>query len=240
MKKLNESSLLKQRLKMKIKHSLVNSGVVGLSNMARTDANIIRFMWLFLLIASTIGCFYVIGKAISEYTQFNTNISINRVQDLPSSFPAITICNINPFYELNMTKYLTLKLPYFDNFNCLLRLNNQTNPTQFIKIGKECFNSTRVYTILEKLVDKTKRFMLNDNLTNTQRQELGYNLETQMLISCKFNDISCTANNFTKFFSNTYCNCYTFNDGKNQSILQTSQTSSKFGLTLEVLTRKYE
>ena len=46
-----------------------------------------------------------------EYFKYEVSVKINTYQDLPATFPAVTICNTNPFNELYAFNYTFSKLP---------------------------------------------------------------------------------------------------------------------------------
>ena len=130
-------------------------------------------------------------------------MEISRQFDLPAIFPVITICNVNPLNEKFAYNYSLSKLR---QAGCL-KLKNGTAFSQ-------CMGSTDTGTSYDSFIKKMKRIIANDKtLTNYDYYWYGFDLETDMMISCKFNGVMCYANNFTKFWDNNYGNCYTFNYG---------------------------
>ena len=77
--------------------------------------------------------------------------------------------------------------------------------------------------------------MLNDkNISYGFRKErLSYSLNDS-LISCYFNWISCSSNNFTTFFEPVYGNCFTFNSNL------MNMSGEAYGLRLEMYVGCYE
>ena len=86
-----------------------------------------------------------------------------------------------------------------------------------------------------KTVNKLKRTLFND-LNQTELSNIGYNLDSEMLISCQYNGHSCSETNgdFKRFWNNIYGNCYTFNGGNNSYL-----TGDQNGLHLEMIVSKY-
>ena len=84
-----------------------------------------------------------------------------------------------------------------------------------------------------------KGVLENNQSLALNRSKYSYNLKNDMFISCLYNLKSCTANNFTEFWSRQFGNCYTFGNGKNNSILKASGTGSFLGLILELVVCKY-
>jgi hypothetical protein len=68
--------------------------------------------------------------------------------------------------------------------------------------------------IIDTFLDQMKRTIANDNeLGNDARQNLGYWLDFDMLVSCYFNGQACSYNlgSFSMYWDNDYGNCFTFN-----------------------------
>ena len=79
----------------------------------------LSIFWMITFLAALVYCVYTIIQCMVIYFQFGVTLEISQIQELPTKFPAITICNINPFMEAFAHQYLVNKM-------------NQTN----------CFNST--------------------------------------------------------------------------------------------------
>lgn len=186
-------------------------------------------MWTIFFLGSLTYCTYTIVQNFVEYFQYQTSISITVNQELPADFPAITICNINPFNEKISSSYINLK---FKLFECNEDSGTLTDLTQ-------CFNNSIPYAVVDTVVDKLKRIIANDDLTEQDRNALGYDLDLDMFVSCEFNSIPCYPNlNFTSFWSSMYGNCYTFNDGLKNQILKTSEVGPNYGLRMELVVSK--
>lgn len=86
------------------------------------------------------------------------------------------------------------------------------------------------------LIDKIKRILANRNLTEYDHFFYGFDLNSDMLISCEYNKVQCSADNFTKYWDNQYGNCYTFNKG-NDTIqpLKSSLTGESHGLVMQLI-----
>ena len=55
----------------------------------------------------------------------------------------------------------------------------------------------------------------------------------EMILLCEFDQKKCFPNNFKKFQSSSYGNCFTFNHGTmGDEIRQTDKTGSKYGLKM--------
>lgn len=237
---INKENIFTDELKRKLEEAAENTTSHGISHMLRTHNIFLRVMWGLFFIASLTYCIYVISKSFIQYRQYDTTTSIDYVQETPAQFPAVTICNKNPIKLDENNESLVYFTKQFDIKNCLLQYANSTNYSEAIEGKKSCYNVTSIYALLNREMDKTRRYIANDeNITNENRSNLGFDLASDMLMSCEYNGVSCTAQNFTKFWSNLYGNCYTFNDGLNQPILQTNKVGPSFGLMIEMFVSKH-
>ena len=92
---------------------------------------------------------------------------------------------------------------------------------------------------MDYFVDRINRIIANDkNLTEDDKNEYGFTLDHDLLISCEYNGEICVKENFTKYWSNEYGYCYSFNSNP-RNALNSSVTGFKHGLKLELVVRKY-
>ena len=190
-----------------------------------------RIMWALFFLGSLAYCSNLIIKSIIDFFQYKTTISMTRIQELPTTFPAITICNLNPFNEKYATEYIqrTYTLSNFQYIDCF----NLTNGTQF----NDCVNSTNINSIIDSFVDNLNRVIANDKtITELYHFYYGYDLYSDLLVLCEFNSKKCTQDDFSQFWSNEYGN--TFNDGTKGPLTKTSETGNYYGLKLELVVSK--
>lgn len=228
----------KKELKYKLNEAAKNTTSHGLPHLLRTKNNILRLMWILFMLASYAYCGYFIIKSIIKYLNYDTVTSIDYLQETSAQFPAITICNRN---ALMLKDNPILNKIYNDKFDIKDCLNEawsheQDDYSLTRKKLRLCYNVSSNLAFHTREMDKIKRYLANENITDKERSSAGYNLDTDMLLSCEFNKLSCNQNNFTHFWSNLYGNCYTFNDGLMQKIYKTSQAGPNFGLVLELFT----
>jgi hypothetical protein len=222
---------LKQKIKSKFHDWCKDSTGHGISHSARSDNWVMRIVWVLFFIGCMGYCTYTIVRSITDYLKYETTISITRIEDLPATFPAVTICNINPFNEFWASEYINTTVK---NYECF----NSENSANF----QNCLNSNDTNGAIDTFVDQAKRIIANDkNLTEDEHFLYGYDLNADMLISCKFNGLKCDDSDFTQYWDNIYGNCYTFNNGgKNKSlpIERTSESGNKYGLRMELVVSK--
>ena len=140
---------------------------------------------------------------------------------------AVTICNLNPYdggvTETTMNNIIAVK---------------QINP----------INSTS----LRKFTDTANTHLKSDldnggKINNTDLYYLGFFIE-QMLVTCEFNGVKCTFNDFYAYHDYNYGNCFRFNgndpnrtgdyypDFRNYPIKRTKKLGWENGLRLELFT----
>lgn len=193
-----------------------NLNVYGLPKIFRNENSFSRIIWIICFIISFIYCMHTVGQLLQNYYSNPSYISTEIVQEIPTPFPAITICNIKLVNRTRSSTYLDANVLNFD-------LRNFTDPYSYI--------ITQEYS--------TKLTLNSDsNLTNKTKKELGFLIE-DMLISCYFNYIPCTAEDFTYSYSLQFGNCYTFNkgifnNGSEYKIKQVGFAGPTYGLSLEL------
>ena len=186
----------------------------------------ISMIWSLIFITALAYCCITITKCVRSYYQFNVSSTISKIHNLPAPFPAVTICNINPFNEAYASDYIY-------NKTSLAKCFDTTNSSQF----QACMNTSNPNIAFELFNDQIKHIVANDqSLTAWDHYWYGYDLQTDMTISCEYNGIQCNASNdFVQYWDNQYGNCYTFN--KNEGLLSSS-IGDRDGLKMELVVSK--
>ena len=149
-------------------------------------------------------------QALITFFQYNPVVQVSLIQEFPTQFPAVTVCNLNPFADLS-------SLPI--------------NQSSFF--DETTLDTTNIDNYFDEAQQKLNRYVAG--MSSSQQQAIGFQLN-KTLISCSFNKVICDSSFFTQFFDYDYGNCYTFNGGEKGNVLGTTLTGSKYGLTLEILT----
>ena len=165
--------------------------------------------------------------SVINFLSYETVTNFRSIKETKSDFPAVTICNLNAVdvgTNTNVGKYI-------DKVLQLNSISPTINPTD---------NQTAIDLINEaSAILKASIIADNDlNASNLTREQLSFTLDT-MLISCYFNDIKCSVDDFYLYQTFEYGNCYTFNGLKNSSgntvsVKQTAKFGPGTGLTIEL------
>ena len=210
------------------KEKLLDSTIHGCGMFFRSEHWTIRIMWILFGLTTSSYLIYLVITSLTEYLRYDVTVRVDTFQELPATFPAISICNVNPFNEQYAYPYIVEKLPKASCFNF-------TNGDEFSR----CMNSTDTNAAFDQFIEQMKRVIANDDTLNASSYYYyGYALDSDMLISCTFNGIECTADDFIRYWDNNYGNCYTFNHGKTSSYQKTSAHGSDYGLKLQLAVSK--
>jgi hypothetical protein len=150
----------------------------------------IQLIWTVILIASTCATFWIVSKNVTGYLSYEIVSQISLLNEIPATFPTITICNNDPF-----TNKLAEKL--YDE------VVNKTNYTRYTK--------DNVDVNLNNLV---LMWASNPAFGDENRLKLGFN--KSIIFSCKFKKKNCL-NDFHWHWSYLYGNCWQFNSGLNST-----------------------
>ena len=97
----------KHFLRETLKEIISNSTFHGVPRIIKTRKALMKTAWSLLILLAVYFCFTEIVNTIFDFLSFQTITSLETIVELPSLFPAITICNLNSFQTmlgLNMTK----------------------------------------------------------------------------------------------------------------------------------------
>lgn len=152
----------------------------GLPRIVKSRSYFIKTIWALCTIFSTSVCIYQIHKSIVFYLDYDTTISVENKVEIPSPFPEVMICNLNPFQT-------DLALSFLNN-NQIFENGNSKFENIHIKIG---------------LLNQISSF--ND----THKRQFGFNIN-EILIDCTFNMRKCNSEDFEWYFHSFYGNCFRF------------------------------
>jgi hypothetical protein len=138
-----------------------------------------KFVWAICLLICTCSCFYFLTKCMLDFLSNEVKTNIEVIKEKSLEFPAITICNLNPFNtnnpEINRELHQVLK----DNYD-YENVKKGNEPNNFMSIASR--NLKNWITIQ------------NDEV----KKNYGIRLE-EMLINCIYNTESCSNQNLSNF-----------------------------------------
>lgn len=181
-----------------IHKSFLDSTIHGSKRIFKNNSLFLRIMWICFFLASSTLCTYVIALTLIDYFEFDTVSKTERVHMITTEFPAVTICNTNPFLTNESEKYI----------DELLKEN------QIPDINDDEFENNSIDGPISRFY---RLFLgmnaLDPNRTDAFRRSLGQDI-SDMLFSCTYNLRRCSAEDFSWYFDIYYGNCFTFNSGK--------------------------
>ena len=72
----------------------------GLPRVLISKYSIVKIFWILAFLRGTVGASITFIQSIVSYYQYKTVVNVAFIQEFPTAFPAITICNLNPFLNL--------------------------------------------------------------------------------------------------------------------------------------------
>lgn len=214
-KKLN----LRQDLSDTAQGWITSSTLHALPRVFKPSPIYLRVIWLIFFLLS-FGCYiWIVTNYFIKFFTWPSNTNIAIINESPSNFPAVTICNLNPLYKKRSQTYINNVLQK----NNMSYLNNLTH-----------MNPNQLATDLQTSVLNTIKAAASTDTTlnSTSLKLLGWDIN-EMLMSCTFNGNTCTTSDFVWFQTYDYGNCYTFN-GNSSNVQQINTAGPNFGLAMEL------
>jgi hypothetical protein len=140
---------------------------------------------------------YMSFMTVNNYLEWETVVKTEYILEIPTKFPSISFCNINPFYSASSSSFV----------QGLMARNNLTQ-ANYLNY-KASFAQLEFRYIIGLNI-------LSDQVPSFAKPTFGLQI-SDMLLDCNYNLVSCSASDFTWYFDPLYGNCYTFNGGKNAS-----------------------
>ena len=222
-KRLNRKRDLKTELKEAFYDWSIFTTAHGIPSLSRTESKKIRFLWIAFLLVTTAYCCYSMISIIVSYFSYNVLINMQIVDKSNVDFPAVTVCNLNPFDRRYSQDYIN---------KVLAKYNLSSSLDYYNKVGNRELSPSDVLFLL-------KSNLANDfNFTSEQKRKFGFEID-YMLLTCYFNDIKCNSSDFIWRYDFNYGNCFTFNSGYDQNgskvpILKINEPGSDRSFKLEL------
>ena len=84
---------------------------------------LICILWLIVFLGGVTYCIITIVQCFIAYFSYEVTVSISTINELPATFPAVTLCNVSPFNRKYAFDFIQQNVPGADCFNLL---NNGT------------------------------------------------------------------------------------------------------------------
>ena len=159
----------------------------GIKNILSAKSNILRMIWISCFFASFGYCIYQITDSFLKYFDFDVISNYNYQFEVPTEFPTVDICNLNP-YDGNQLRQLTSR------FNSINDSESIKNP-YYIQDIKKKTNSFK-YFLEYSFQNDTNEFYV-----------AGFYIY-QMLLSCLYNNQPCLQSDFQYYHNYFYGSCY--------------------------------
>lgn len=191
---------------------LQDSSSHGIPHIMKSDYVFLKIIWFLFFCLSTGYCIYFIKDTFVDYMGNRVQTLINVVQDTPAIFPAISICNINPFKS--------------DDEEIINELRNKLKEFDVI-------DDPNLYSAdLRQQSDSKSLRSFIINLPDSNKSRYGYTAE-RMFIQSKLNGFPLRIDRFEWYYDFDYGNCYKFNANPNNLTI-IGREGHKSGLELEI------
>ena len=155
----------------------------GIPHIFKRKNLIIKTFWILCTLAATGVCAWLVTKSVTDYLIYDTVSLTQVIDEAPTLFPVVSICNKNPFTTDSAFTYI-------DQF---------LNEIGFDKDALMVFNSYHYNYVRYLLGVKIS----SENFTDDQRKAIGLQIKDTLLM-CSYNGVICSTNDFYWFFDTFY------------------------------------
>ena len=189
----------------------------GFSKVFQTKVVAIKIIWLVIFLLFTGLTAALVIKNITGFCKFEVTSLIEVKIERPTNFPAITICNNNPFTSSQSQSLMDMIA--LENYGITM-----TNMTY-----------DQAFQYSSSLNDLTKMYAKSLNYSDTERENLADSLPLYLFSFNKKNLSGSSNQYFRRYYSYLYGNCYQFNTGFNFSnspvpLLKQTGEGKEYGL----------
>ena len=168
---------------------MVGANQIRYSKVFTEKSSVLKFVWLVCFLLFSVVTAFCVARNFHDYYSYEVVFKIEIVNEKPIEFPAITICNANPFTTLSAQ----------DLLNNITTFNYAKNVNTFSSDG--IFNVSFVY-------EMGRMYASRNQYKTVDKKRFG----TELNISQKyFNNQLLTSSDFTWYFNYFYGNCQQFN-----------------------------
>ena len=181
---------------------LTDTTIHALPNISKSSNHLgLKVIWTICLLACSGYCLYCCVQTIQTYLSYEFATKVSIVQEIPTEFPSISLCNLKLLNRSNpRTK------DYINNTNYISKANN--------------YEQIRFAVAYDLNLTKSTKQELGFKIENMLLPGFGNKW-------CLFNNVPCDENDFTYFFHHSFGNCYSFNIGyyENETKYETRKIS---------------
>ncbi|RMZ96488.1 acid-sensing ion channel 1 isoform X2 [Brachionus plicatilis] len=198
----------------------------GFPNIFRTKHITFKIMWTIFFLSSNAFCFFIISRILINFFKYDIVTTIKVVEKDSMPFPAVTVCNANPFVTEESLNYVS----------SFLQINNLTNFTHLNLDSSQNQNLSRL--LYNFILVRYWAVLFSKANTKDLKEKLFVPFE-KMFINCLYNLQSCNENDWQWYYDYYHGNCYRFNSGRNTKgektqIKFTNNAGAYNGLMLEL------
>lgn len=190
-KQKNNSPQKDKKLGEKIKEVVREVGefslIAGMSNIIRSELPV-RIAWITFQLILLAVALYLVAFNIQNYLKHEVITKIREVNEFPSYFPTISLCNLNYFTTDYSIQYLKSISESYD-------LKNIFNSSDY--------NQSDYSDLINSYQNIGASSVIISNLNKSEILRLGYTME-EALISCSFGGYYCSYKDFAWFFHPNY------------------------------------
>ncbi|RNA14620.1 DEgenerin Like [Brachionus plicatilis] len=219
-KKPTNLSLISNSLKRKCADSTAH----GFPRIFDSDLLMIKIIWSIIFSIGIFGAITMIFISIRTYYSYPYSTSVEIYESYLDDFPAVSICNLNPFDTTDPRTQV-----YLAQILNMSNLSLEINPSS---------QSPAIYEVRRAFKLLNTNFLDDLRARNFRTDFKIVNNFDDLVLSCYFNGQKCDSTDFQSFFSFGYGQCFTFNKKINDStsLKKTSKTGPESGLSLELFT----
>ena len=189
-----------------LNESVMSNAGYAIHRILKKNNILIRLMWLFSLILFSYFCYYLIMKTITNFLLYGVVTNIKIINENPSPFPAISICNLAPFDRYYAGKYIEeIEQNLKDNFTL------KSNPNAY-----RYYYMSNLYEMVQN---------------NSERKLLGRSLKRLVRICMYDFGFVCNESDFEWYYDFYYGNCFKFNPNEQIKSYKTGKIS---GIHMEI------
>ena len=201
----NNSDKGHKSLKILCKDWLSSVTCHGYPRILLHKSKLFRLLWVIFPTVTAVIAFYFISETVLNFLKYEVVTNIKVYDERKPLFPTISICNQNPFITYFAEDFVNQQLLNFE-------LSNASKFTDY------------------QFVDyRIKSILINEN--EELKKKIAFPLN-KTIISCYFNSIPCSDDDFDWYYDFNYGNCYRFNLGKRKGLKTSNQPGSLNGLEL--------